>query len=98
LGPNLERASLDRANLSTDNLSRTHLSGAWLYKATLHGANLHRARLVCANLREAYYNAQTIWPKGLDWEAAGAVAGGVDNGARTSLRPQTHEAPMSNDL
>ena len=76
-------ANLRHAELVATNLFRAELAGANLRHANLNYANLREANLLGANLREAnltgaylggaLYNSETIWPKGFDPKAAGAV-------------------------
>lgn len=85
----LEGANLQGAHLKEASLGRAHLQGANLREASLGAANLQGANLEGANLEGAYlsgarYNTQpveeppykyepTIWPKGFDPVAAGAI-------------------------
>ena len=73
VGAVLSEADLSWADLRGANLQRTNLEGAYLYEARLGGANLSEARLGGADLRGAAFSETTIWPAGLDPEAAGAV-------------------------
>ena len=76
------------ANLSGGNLKGANLGEAWLSLATLRGADLHGATLAGAdlkgtdlsgadlhgaNLEGASADEDTIWPDGLDPEAAGVI-------------------------
>jgi pentapeptide repeat protein len=85
-GANLEGALLGLANLKGANLWGANLKGAWLQSANLEGAqlkganlegaqlwgtNLQRANLDGAQLQGATYDADTVWPDGFNWEAAG---------------------------
>jgi uncharacterized protein YjbI with pentapeptide repeats len=82
-GANLSHANLTLANLLGADLSRVNLLGAYLSRANLTLANLTDANLSHANLSHAnltntyldgvLYNTKTIWPKGFDPKAAGAV-------------------------
>jgi hypothetical protein len=65
---NLWGANLERANLHGANLWGANLEAAKLAKANLRGANLDRIRL-----QRAKCNANTVWPDGFDWKAAGVI-------------------------
>jgi hypothetical protein len=70
-GANLGRASLEGASLEGAHLRRANLRRANLGWAKLQGANLEGASLEGAYLEGAEYNADTVWPDGFDWKAAG---------------------------
>lgn len=61
------------ADLSWADLTRADLTEADLTGAELTGADLFNAKLTGANLTRASHNDQTIWPKGFDPVAAGAI-------------------------
>ncbi len=69
----LTGANLRYAELADANLNHANLSYANLREANLLGANLREANLTGAYLGGALYNSETIWPKGFDPKAAGAV-------------------------
>lgn len=84
----LMNANLQNAFLIGANLQGTHLLGANLTRANLQGAHLqgtqftsiivdylpdHAATLTEARLSRAQYNDRTLWPKGFDPQAAGAI-------------------------
>jgi uncharacterized protein YjbI with pentapeptide repeats len=86
LGANLEGAYMGGANLRGAHLNGANLKGAWLQwsfleeadlkKASLEGAQLWGTKLRGANLdgaqlQGATYDADTVWPVGFNWEAAG---------------------------
>jgi Pentapeptide repeats (8 copies) len=75
-GASLEGAHLDGANLKGAWLQWSILKGADLKKANLEsaqlwGTNLRGANLDGAQLQGATYDADTVWPDGFDWKAAG---------------------------
>jgi uncharacterized protein YjbI with pentapeptide repeats len=75
---NLQGANLQRANLQGADLVWADLQGADLREAHLEGADLVRANLQGANLdgawlQEAEGGADTVWPDGFDWKAAGVI-------------------------
>jgi hypothetical protein len=87
-GANLLVASLQEANMHEADLRRANLHGADLYRARpegakLQGANLCEAVLKGANLagaildgvrlEGAWGDADTVWPDGFDWRAAGVL-------------------------
>lgn len=65
---NLHGTSFVEANLWGANLKNADLSGA-----RLEGANLTGAALDGADLHQAKYNNSTVWPRGFNPKAAGAV-------------------------
>jgi uncharacterized protein YjbI with pentapeptide repeats len=69
----LSGADLSRANLLGADLSWADLKGATLRGADLKRADLRGARLQGADLTDAVYDAYTLWPKGYDPAAAGAI-------------------------
>jgi membrane protein implicated in regulation of membrane protease activity len=87
-GANLLVASLQGARLREANLQGANLHGADLYRAQpkgakLQGANLDEAELLGTNLKGAILDgaqlkgarcdADTVWPDGFDWRAAGVL-------------------------
>ena len=72
-GADLLGANLSDADLSGADLSRANLVGADLSHANLCGADLRAAHLRDADLRGAVYNGATLWPRGFDPRACGAV-------------------------
>jgi Pentapeptide repeats (8 copies) len=75
---NLARAEFQGANLRGANLQfatlvRAEFHGASLEGAILRGADLRDAELRGAQLRGATANADTRWPDGFDWKAAGVI-------------------------
>ena len=67
-----------RQNLGSADLRKANMRRAKLFRADLRGADLSEAQLFRANLRAANltgakYNIGTIWRKGFDPIAAGAV-------------------------
>ena len=75
---NLQEADLSGARLEGAHLEDAILVNAWLKDIVLTGAHLQRAdlsgaRLEGARLQGAEATADTIWPRGFDWEAAGVV-------------------------
>lgn len=75
---NLQEADLSGAYLEGAHLDGAILIDAWLKGAVLTGAHLQRAdlrgaHLEGARLRGAEATADTTWPRGFDWEAAGVV-------------------------
>jgi len=88
----LHRAELDSANLQRADLTDADLQDAWLCNADLRGAHLGRAQLKGAYLFEAKLHgaradAETVWPEGFDWKAAGVVMAGGEPSSATSQRP-----------
>lgn len=96
LGAHLEGAYMRMANLKEAYLIEANLKGAWLQRSILEGAHLRKANLESAQLwganlrganldgaqlQGATYDADTVWPDGFDWKAAG-----VREGARGSWR------------
>jgi membrane protein implicated in regulation of membrane protease activity len=88
LGANLEGAYMGGAKLRGAHLKGANLKGAWLQwsflegadlkKANLEGAQLWGTKLSGANLdgaqlQGATYDADTVWPAGFDWKAAGVL-------------------------
>jgi hypothetical protein len=82
---NLIGAQLEGAVLIGADLTNARLQSAVLREAHLQGANLSKAQLQRADLRGAghdettrwrgaSYDAQTSWPEGFNYAAAGAVA------------------------
>jgi uncharacterized protein YjbI with pentapeptide repeats len=71
-GANLKEANLTVANLNKADLAAACLEGAVFLEAHLEGAVLD-ANLEEAILVEARSDAQTIWPAGFDWQAAGVI-------------------------
>jgi uncharacterized protein YjbI with pentapeptide repeats len=67
----LQGANLRRANLQGAQLQDADLSDAQLQKADLRGAQLQGANLAGAQLEGAQCSADTVWPDGFDWKAAG---------------------------
>jgi uncharacterized protein YjbI with pentapeptide repeats len=59
--------------VSRGDLTGAYLQGADLQGADLQGADLRAAHLQKAQLRGAQANADTKWPDGFDWRAAGVV-------------------------
>ena len=77
-GANLRYAILVGANLRYVEMAGANLNYANLSYANLRQANLLGANLLGANLTNTYidgalYNTKTVWPKGFDPKAAGAV-------------------------
>jgi hypothetical protein len=75
---NLQEADLSGAHLEGAHLEDAILVDAWLRDVVMTGAYLQRAdlsgaHLEGAHLRGAEATADTIWPRGFDWEAAGVV-------------------------
>jgi uncharacterized protein YjbI with pentapeptide repeats len=66
----LQKAILDEAQLQNADLNHAELQGAWLGGAQLQGADLTDAQL-----QGAQCNAETVWPDGFDWKAAGVQFG-----------------------
>ena len=74
-GANLSGASLKQANLSGNtNLAFTDLSRSDLTAADLRGANLQGANLEGTVLVNAVYDERTVFPRGFDPDAAGAMS------------------------
>jgi uncharacterized protein YjbI with pentapeptide repeats len=78
-GAQLQEAWLRRAQLQGADLRRAQLNAADLRDAQLQGADLRdtqlqRADLGGARLQKAQCNAETAWPAGFDWHAAGVIA------------------------
>jgi uncharacterized protein YjbI with pentapeptide repeats len=69
----LSGASLEKANLEEADLQGASLGKANLQKAILARANLRQADLTGAQLKGAQASADTAWPTGFDWRAAGVV-------------------------
>ncbi len=69
----LSGADLRKANLMGADLRMVNLSGSDLREADLREAQLFRANLRAVYLTGAKYNLRTIWRKGFDPVAAGAV-------------------------
>jgi hypothetical protein len=79
----LSGADLSRANLLGADLSWADLKGAVLCGANLKRADLRGARLLgadlgapgqsAADLREATYDENTLWPQGYDPDRGGAI-------------------------
>ena len=68
VGANLRYAEMAGANLNYANLSYANLR-----QTNLLGADLMQTNLTGTYLGGALYNSETIWPKGFDPKAAGAV-------------------------
>jgi hypothetical protein len=68
----LARANLRGADLRGAELDDAELAGAHLDQALLCGARLQAADLGGASLAGARASADTRWPAGFDWRAAGA--------------------------
>jgi hypothetical protein len=68
----LARANLRGADLRGAELGDAELAGAHLDQALLCGARLQAADLGGASLAGARASADTGWPAGFDWRAAGA--------------------------
>lgn len=66
-------AVLRGAKLKNTDLRGAHLSGANLRGAVLRGAYLTDANLRGADLSGARYDADTVWPEGVDPKSAGVV-------------------------
>jgi Pentapeptide repeats (8 copies) len=78
-GANLAGALLLSADLQDANLAYARLQGAELVGTNLKGANLLYTQLQGASLsgvelQGARCNAETVWPDGFDWEAAGVFS------------------------
>jgi uncharacterized protein YjbI with pentapeptide repeats len=69
----LSETFLYNANLSYANLEAADLRGTSFYRAVLIGADLSKTDLRHASLRDALASAQTRWPHGFDWRAAGVA-------------------------
>ncbi|MAA77978.1 MAG: hypothetical protein CL916_01865, partial [Deltaproteobacteria bacterium] len=84
----LLKTNLSGAQLNGANLSHAHISDSNLYKANLHAAiliqttfeNVHakhtdftKTALSYANIVSLYYDAETKWPKGFDYQNCGAI-------------------------
>jgi hypothetical protein len=67
----LEGATLQGAHLQGADLGRASLGWARLQGANLQGANLQGANLNGVQLKGANCDAETVWPDGFDWRAAG---------------------------
>lgn len=74
----LRGANLDGANLYRARLEGAKLQGANLYEADLPGTNLKGAILDGAQLKRASCDAETVWPDGFDWRAAGVLPADED--------------------
>lgn len=70
---NLVNAKMGGVYLRDANLRSAKLQGANLESANLAGVDLRSANLEGANLTGAMYNSETVWPKGFDPEAYGAI-------------------------
>lgn len=70
----LQGADLWKADLQGADLREARLHRADLQRADLRGANLQRADLDGVQLQEAKCDADTVWPDGLDWKAAGVIS------------------------
>jgi hypothetical protein len=68
-GADLQEARLDGADLREAHLARANLRGASVRGANLDGAYLKEE----PDLTETEFNKQTVWPKGFDPIAAGAL-------------------------
>ena len=68
-----EGANLSHAIFIEAELIEANLKSANLHQADLTGANLTGANLKDTQLDDCIYSDQTIWPKGFDPGAAGAV-------------------------
>jgi uncharacterized protein YjbI with pentapeptide repeats len=82
-GAQLQKAWLRRVQLQGADLRDAQLQGADLRDAQLQGADLRDAQLQGADLggarlQKAQCNAETAWPPGFDWHAAGVKAGEAD--------------------
>jgi uncharacterized protein YjbI with pentapeptide repeats len=78
LQASLQRAILVQANLQGAFLQGANLQGANLFYADLEEANLEEANLweailLRVNLKGAKCTADTVWPDGFDWKAAGVI-------------------------
>jgi uncharacterized protein YjbI with pentapeptide repeats len=67
----LEHADLQDARMHGVDLEGARLDGARLKGAYLGGADLSAADLTGAHLQGAECNAETVWPDGFNWKAAG---------------------------
>jgi hypothetical protein len=67
----LNEADIRTARLDDAQLQGARLDGAQLQGAHLFGAQLQGAYLDRAQLKGAYCDAETNWPVGFDWKAAG---------------------------
>ena len=72
-GANLFGAYLSGADLRKADLSEADLRKTFLGKTDLRGANLRTANLDSVLLDGAWYDADTIWPKGFDPEEYGTL-------------------------
>lgn len=77
-GANLQNANLSEANLTTSflrgvNLRFANLYGANLIQADCRDANFSGVDLGNTNLQMALYNKRTVWPRGFEPLAAGAL-------------------------
>jgi uncharacterized protein YjbI with pentapeptide repeats len=70
-GADLRGAQLHKAILTEAQLQAAKLQDAELQGARLGGAQLQEADLTGAQLQGARCNAETVWPIGFDWKAAG---------------------------
>lgn len=70
---NFTEANLSKSNLSGAKLNGTNLSKAQLQRAILHGAEFIGVPLYGTDVTKAEYTRSTIWPKGFNPIAAGAV-------------------------
>jgi hypothetical protein len=73
-GAHLTDAQLQDTVLLDAQLQNADLTGAQLQGAGLHGAQLQEADLTGAQLHGAQCSAETVWPDGFDWEAAGVIS------------------------
>jgi uncharacterized protein YjbI with pentapeptide repeats len=88
VGANLQGALLESADMTNAVLAMANLQRAILWLANLHGADLQEADLRGAHLRGAHLrgalldrvqlqgaecDANTVWPDGFDWKAAGVM-------------------------
>jgi hypothetical protein len=78
----LTGAQLQGANLAGAQLQGANLAGAQLQGADLGGTQLQGANLAGAQLQGAIADAETIWPSGFNWRAAGVQALVEDQTAR----------------
>jgi hypothetical protein len=72
-GANLRAVFLGEADLEGARLLGANLREANLRYADLRGADLEEAILDGVQLQGATYDADTVWPDGFDWKAAGVM-------------------------
>ena len=100
-GYKLEGASFDRSNFQHAILVETDLSNAFLLHANFSGAimrnadlsgaalfdaNLSNTNLDTVDLEEALYDTDTIWPKGFDPAARGAILTTIEDWEKNVLK------------